>query len=181
MDKHGHTPCSDDALRAKTGRDWSDWCSLLDAKGAMDLEHTSLARLVGSFHNAGDWWSQTVAVGYERLRGKRILHERSDRTFSASISRTLPISALDAHGFFTVEEKRTRWLGREVAIRAATAPKSVRIQWSDGTLVSVWITGKEEVKCRVAVEHSKLDCPAAVAAAKEFWKLAFQRLAKLAE
>ena len=40
------------------------------AGAAAKLEHGAIARLV-SEHGAGDWWSQMVTVGYERIRGLR--------------------------------------------------------------------------------------------------------------
>ena len=173
-------PCSDEAVKTKTGRDWSKWCSLLDENGATELEHKELAKLVDSMHSAGGWWSQTVAVGYERLRGKRSLHERSDSTFTMSTSKTLPVSAAKAHAFFVERQKRDLWLREEIIIRTATAPKSVRITWSDKTSVAIWITEKGEIKCTIAVEHSKLKAQSAVVPQKQFWKAAFQRLAKVA-
>lgn len=180
MNKDLKPPCSDDALKKKTGRNWAEWCKLLDADGAKELDHKKLAKLVDSMHSAGAWWSQTVAVGYEQLCGKRSLHERSDRTFSMSISKTLLISALNAHSFFVEEKKRALWLREEIIIRTATAPKSVRITWPDKTSVAVWITSKGQTKCSIAVEHSKLKSQAAVTTQKRFWQEAFQRLAKVA-
>lgn len=173
-------PCSDAALKAKTGRDWSEWCDLLDADAAKNLKHKELAELIDSKHDAGSWWSQTVAVGYERLSGKRSVHERSDSTFTLSTSKTLPISADIAHAFFVDKKKRARWLKEDIVIRTATAPKSVRITWPDNTSVAIWITAKDETKCSIAVEHTKLKSQAAVAPLKQFWKDAFQKLAKAA-
>lgn len=180
MNKNFEPPCSDEVIKEKTGRDWKEWCNLLDVNGARELEHKELAKLVDSMHNAGGWWSQTVAVGYERLKGKRSLHERSDGTFTMSTSKTLPISATMAHEFFVVKKKRSLWLKEELIIRTETAPKSVRITWPDKTSVAVWITAKGNTKCVISLEHSKLTSQAAVAPYKEFWKAAFQRLTKVA-
>lgn len=30
-------PCGDAAVKARTGRDWSEWCVLIDAEGAQKL------------------------------------------------------------------------------------------------------------------------------------------------
>lgn len=179
MGKHLQPPCSDEAVKAKTGRGWSEWCKLLDAKGAVQLEHKKIAELVDSMHSAGSWWSQTIAGGYERLRGKRSLHERNDGSYSMSISKTFPVSADKVHSFFVNEQKRGLWLRDEIKIRTATAPKSVRITWPDKTSVAVWITAKSEDKCSVAMEHSKLKSQTAVTAQKQFWKAALERLANV--
>lgn len=180
MDKNFEPPCSDEVIKEKTGRDWKQWCNLLDADNAKDLEHNELAKLVASLHNASGWWSQTIAVGYERLKGKRSLYERSDGTFTMSTSKTLPISAAKVHEFFVEEKKRSLWLKEDLIIRNETAPKSVRITWPDITSVAVWITAKGDTKCAISLEHSKLNSQAAVAPRKEFWKAAFKRLTKAA-
>jgi hypothetical protein len=180
MDKNTEPPCSNEVIKEKTGRDWNQWCNLLDAEGAKELEHKELAKLVASLHDASGWWSQTIAVGYERLRGKRSLYERRDGTFTMSTSKTLPISAVKAHEFFVEEKKRFLWLKEELIIRTETAPKSVRITWPDKTSVAVWITAKGDTKCAISLEHSKLDSQADVTPRKAFWKAAFQRLMKVA-
>lgn len=177
--KNVKSPCSDEVLKAKTGRDWSQWRKRLDAEGAAALEHKKLAKLIGSMHSAGDWWSQTIAVGYERQRGKRSIHQRSDRSFTMSASKTLSVNAATAHAFFVEGKKRVRWLEEDIIIRTATAPKSVRITWLDETSVAVWITAKGEKKCTVAVEHAKLSSQPAVTSQKIFWKAALERLANV--
>jgi len=174
-------PCSDAAVTEKTGRDWSEWCAVLDAEGAVHLTHKELADLVNRLHIGGEWWSQTVAVGYERFRGKRVVGQKCDGNFSASASKTLPWGAASVHECFVDATKRQRWLLEEIIIRKATAPKSVRITWPDDSSVEVWITEKGETKCSVGIEHTKLPDEAAVARQKEFWKEALGRLAQSME
>jgi hypothetical protein len=180
MNENSVPPCSNEAIKEKTGRDWKEWCNLLDTNGAKELTHKQLAKLISTFHNAGSWWSQTIAVGYEQLKGKRSPHERSDGTFTMSTSKTLPISAAKAHEFFVNDKKRFLWLKEKLIIRTATAPKSVRITWPDKTSVAIWITAKGDSKCTISLEHSKLSSQAAVGLQKTFWKGAFQRFEKVA-
>ncbi len=181
MNSNSTPPTSDKALKAKTGHNWAEWYSLLDKAGARELEHKGIAKLVNSMHSAGEWWSQTVAVGYEQHIGKRSLYERSDGSFTMSTSKTLNISAREAYSFFVEEQKRTLWLEEKIVIRTATSPKSVRITWPDKTHVAIWITSKNEAKCSVAIEHAKLTSQSDVNSRKEFWKTALQRLAEIAE
>lgn len=171
-------PCSDDAVKEKTGRSWAEWEEILDAD-ARHLSHAELANLIDTMHDAGGWWSQTVAVGFERMTGKRRVGQSADGRFAASASKTLPVSAGRAHSFFVDEGKRTQWLAEPVAIRKATAPKSVRITWPDESSVEVWISEKGEAKCTVAVEHKKLDNEADAVLQKARWKEALARLASV--
>lgn len=170
-------PCSNESLKTTTGLDWAQWCKRLDADNAMELEHKELALLIDSMHNAGSWWSQTIAVGYERFKGKRSIHQRGDSSFTMSTSKTVSVGAAKAHTYFVESRHRSLWLKEKITIRTATAPKSVRITWPDKTSVAIWITAKGDNKCSISVEHSKLASQAAVAEQKQFWKAALQRLA----
>jgi hypothetical protein len=118
-------PCSDAAVRDKTGRDWSEWAAVLDADNAAVLSHRELARHVATLHDAGGWWSQTVAVGYERLRGKRAAGQQSSGTFAANASKTLPLPAAEAHGWGAEPALRERWLDEPVTIRPLGIPRIV--------------------------------------------------------
>ncbi|MGH8631872.1 MAG: hypothetical protein ACREU7_14070 [Burkholderiales bacterium] len=170
-------PCSDAAVKARTGRNWMEWSALLDAEGAHQLEHAEIAKLVHRKHRAGGWWSQMVTVGYERLRGLRAVNQRRSGSFEASVSKTLATGAAAAFLFFKSPGKRERWLKEPIVIRRATPPKSLRITWPDETSVEVWITSKGDAKCSVGLTHTKLADMKAVEKQKRFWRGALDRLA----
>jgi len=89
----------DDAVRAATGKAWADWFDLLDAAGAARWTHPEIARWLGREHGVPDWWCQSVTVGFEQARGRRLPGQRADGTFEVSASTTLPLeqqAALDA-------------------------------------------------------------------------------------
>lgn len=94
----------DDArLEATTGRTVEQWVEVLDAHGGRSLDHTALARLVppllpAEVENKG-WWAQSVTVRYEQETGRRVVGQKSDGSFSVSVSKTFHGSrerALDA-------------------------------------------------------------------------------------
>ncbi len=172
-------PFSDMAVKVKTGRDWQEWCRLLDAEGAEKLAHQQIVGIVRDKYSGGRWWSQMVTVGYERLRGLRTEGQGRDGHFNASISKTLPVGGSTAHEFFTGDEKRRFWLEEEVVIKTARSPKSARMSWLDGTSVNVWITAKGASKCSVGLEHRGLTTKEAACDAKKYWKRALERLATL--
>ena len=87
-------PCGDAALRAATGKDWSEWLALLDAAGAAATVARSSAHVgsgMQSLPDSAGWWGQMVAVGYERARGLREKHESCTGEFQATLSKTLPV------------------------------------------------------------------------------------------
>lgn len=169
-------PCSDEAVRARTGRGWEDWFSLIEREDGGDLSHRELARFLDDRHEAGGWWSQTIAVAYEQHTGRRAPHQEAGGSFRASASRTLHVDGGEVHRCFTDAEQRQKWIDVPLEIRHATPPKSVRISWPDGTDVAVWISAQGEGRCRVAVEHGRLPSSDDVPPLKTFWKDALGRL-----
>lgn len=65
------TGISDDAVRAKTGKTWAEWFSILDSAAAAKKKHVEIARFLRKKQRCASWWSQMVTVGYERARGLR--------------------------------------------------------------------------------------------------------------
>ena len=169
-------PCSDAAVKGRTGRDWAQWKELLSAEGADAMSHRELARLVHTHHEAGGWWSQMVAVGYERMTGKREVGQSCNGYFQAGVSRALPVADFEAHRWLTDDSLRARWLDVDATVRTATAPKSVRLGLPDGTIAAAWITPKGPAKCSLAITHTKLEDADAVTDAKALWAEALDRL-----
>jgi Domain of unknown function (DUF4287) len=75
---------SDETIAAKTGRTWREWVRALDDDKAASLPHRDIARLVHEKHGIGEWWAQTVTVGFERIKGLRDRGQRRDGTFEAN-------------------------------------------------------------------------------------------------
>jgi len=171
-------PCGDDALHRQTGRDWAAWCKLLDAEGAATLTHQQIVAIVRDKFDGGSWWSQMITVGYERLRGLRQVGQGRAKgaagAFAVSANKTLPIDAATAQSFFTQPQRRAAWLHDPVTLRTTTE-KSVRLTWTDGTIVAVFITPKG-AKSSVSVDHGKLPSAEAAEAMRAHWKAALDRL-----
>jgi hypothetical protein len=168
------TSISDQAVRARTGLAWSEWFALLDAAGAAQLDHRGVVALA-SRHGAGSWWQQTVAVEYERARGRRVLHQTADG-FTATVSKTIAAPLGRVWGLLADDRRRDQLLGAGYLRRSASAGKALRLDGPQASRVEIRIAAKGE-RCQVAVEHSRLADVAAVAAAKAAWR---ERLAALA-
>ena len=161
---------NDDVIAAKTGRTWQQWVRTLDADGAETLPHREIAAIVGGKHHVGDWWAQTVTVGYERIKGLRERGQRRDGTYEASKSRTFDVPVRTLFELWVDAAARRRWFdGVEATVRTAKSPKSIRLQWPDGTLVVVGFTPKGRGRSVVALTHTKLRDRAASANAKKYW------------
>lgn len=160
----------DDAIAAKTGRTWRQWVRALDADGAAAMPHRDIAAIVHKKHHVGDWRAQSVTVGYERIKGLRERGQRRNGTYEATKSRTFNVPVNTLFDAWAEDAARRRWLdGVKAIVRTARAPKSMRLQWPDGTLVAVGFTAKGAGKSAVALAHTKLRDRAASGNAKEYW------------
>lgn len=161
---------SDDTVSARTGRTWAEWVAVLDAHDAAALPHGEIATLVKERYGVSDWWTQMVTVGYERIRGLRDRGQRRGGTYEAGRSRTYGVDARALFDACADEVMRRRWLtDQEPTVRTARSPKSLRLQWPDGTIVALWFTPKGPAKCSVAVQHTGLPDRAAVDRVKQEW------------
>jgi hypothetical protein len=168
---------SDEAVKAKTGKTWKDWFSVLDKAGARKMTHQEIVKFLNSEHHVGPWWQQMVTVTYEQQRGLRDKHEKPDG-YQISVSRTLDVSLPTLYEAFKNGKKRGTWLSEnELKIRTATANKSLRVNWVDGkTSLEINFYDKSKSKSQVVVQHSKLPDAKAAAKMKSYWSKALDRL-----
>jgi hypothetical protein len=88
----------------------------------------------------------------------------------------VPIAKL--YRAFSDTRTRRRWMDRALDVRTATANKSMRIAWDDGTAVQLWFVSMGPAKSQVSIQHAKLPSRAASAEKKKYWE---ERLAALVE
>jgi uncharacterized protein YndB with AHSA1/START domain len=169
---------ADDKVAARTGRTWSQWVRALDKDRASEKPHREIAELLHGKHHVPDWWAQTVTVGYERIKGLRDRGQRRGGGYEATKSKTfnVPVDAL--FNAFTDAALRQRWIGAETTIRKASPPKSIRLQWTDKTIIPVWVTAKG-AKTQIAVTQTNLPSKAAADAAKKEWAARLEALASV--
>jgi hypothetical protein len=166
---------SDSAITAKTGRSWAEWVAVLDRERAAEKPHREIARFVASL-GTPDWWTQTVTVGYERIKGLREKGQRRDGGYEASKSRTFNVPIRKLFAAFSTARTRRQWLEPGFTIRSSTAPKRMRVTCTDNTVIQVGFFPKGTAKSMVAVQHQNLADRSAVAASKKAWAERFDRL-----
>ena len=169
---------SNAVIKERTGCTWDKWVKSLDYHGAEKMTHREIADLVSEKYKVPAWWTQTVTVGYERIKGLRARGQRRDGSFEASKSRTFKVPVQELFDAWNNTRTRKRWLDSDVKIRTATSPKSMRITWADGNIVAVGFYPKGEGKSSVAVQHPKLADRATADSMKAFWS---ERLDALGE
>ncbi|MEM9555225.1 MAG: hypothetical protein AAGC60_13300 [Acidobacteriota bacterium] len=167
------------AVVRATGHDWSWWLDRLDAAGFRRSEHREITRHLASEYEISAWWVQSVTVGYERIVGLREIGQRREGTFDANKSKTFPVPVETLFQAFEDEGARQRWLpGIEWQIRTATAPRSMRLDWSDGRPVDLWFIAKGDSKSSVQIQHRQLPSKDDMVAVKDAWAKRFEALSR---
>jgi hypothetical protein len=161
---------ADDKVRAKTGRTWAEWVDVLDRHEATSMAHRDVAQLLSDTYGTPDWWTQTVTVGYERIKGKRAIGQRMNGTFEATKSRTFEVPVGRLFDAWAKPASRKTWLGNEpFTMRTNSRPKYVRLKHADGSTVVAGFTAKGRTKSSVAVQHGGLRTRAEADALKLYW------------
>ncbi len=157
------------AVKKATGKTWREWLAILDKAGAAKLPHKDIVLRLQRAHRLADWWGQMVTVGYEQARGLRVKHEKPSG-FEISVAKTIAAPVGLAFAAWREASLREQWLPRTpLTVRKATPHKSIRILWSDDTLLSVNFWPKGSLKCQVVPQHGKLPTPEAADKMKAYW------------
>jgi hypothetical protein len=169
---------SDAVIKEKTGCAWEKWVKSLDYHGAEKMSHREIAELVSEKYKVPSWWTQTVTVGYERIKGLRARGQRRDGTYEATKSRTFNVSIDKLFDAWADARSRNRWLtDAKVKVRSATKPKYLRLDWKGNTIIAVGFISKGEKKSSVAVQHAKLADKETADRLKKYWSDQLDNLA----
>jgi len=175
-----YTPAmSDAAVKAKTGRDWYGWFTVLDKERAHKLAHKDIATLLYEQHEVPGWWAQMVTVEYERARGLREKHEQAGG-FSIAVSKTLPVEVAKLYRAFADAKMRARWFPKgKVEPTSATEDKYWRSKWNGSARLEVGFYARGTGKSQVAIQVSRLAKKSDVEKERAAWKKALARLSDI--
>ena len=172
---------TDEAVKARTGRDWSAWFGALDAAGAAKLKHGDIAKWLASEHAVPSWWSQMVTVEYERARGLRERHETA-RGFSVAASKTIATSVAKLYAATSQPALRRKWFPKGAFTASSqTRNKYFRGAWQKSARLEMGFYAKGAGKAQIAVQINKLAKKSAVETERSAWKAALLKLQALLE
>lgn len=162
---------SDEKVREATGRSRAAWFGLLDTWGAVRCSHREIARHLVKTYELDGWWSQMLTVDYELARGLREPGQHADG-WHVSASKTIEVPVTRLYKAMLDEKQRSRWLpGAELHLRTATASKSARFDWEDGsTRVNVGFTKLGASKSQIAIGHERLPDAETAEEMKRWWR-----------
>lgn len=165
---------SDAAVKAKTGRTWSQWFTVLDKAGAAKMTHAAIAKLIATRHKIPGWWAQAVTVAYERARGLRKVNETLSG-FRTSVSRTVDAGKDAAFEAWDNAKTRAAFLKEAVDFSTRNPGKNLRFTWKMGR-VEVRFVVKGPKKTQVTVDHTGLKTAAAARRFKAQWAETMDKL-----
>ena len=128
------------------------------------------------------WYSQAIAVSYERARGLRAVGEGVNG-FAVSASRTIDASRRDRVRRVRRAGVAGAWLpGVELVVRTTTPPRLARYDWEGGSSrLVLGIEALEDGRSRVGLSHERLADNAERDRLKPWWRERLTALKKLLE
>ncbi|MFZ0821900.1 MAG: DUF4287 domain-containing protein [Candidatus Acidiferrales bacterium] len=174
---------SDDAVKAKTGKTWAEWFSILDKAGARKMKHSEIGRFLYEKHKVSMWWMQTIATAYEQKHGLRETYETCAGDFSSSVSRTFDCGVGKIYSAWQDATERRSWLkGDSLEISSGQPNKTLRGAWDGNTSrIEIRFTPKGPSKTQVVVDHMKMDTSKQAIAMKTFWSENLEHLRQRVE
>lgn len=160
---------SNETILVATGRDWNEWCRLIDDGPGRNAEHGALVAYVIEEHGVEGWWAQSVTVGYERITGNRLPHQMADGTFTAGKTRTIDVDG-DAlrEMLFDDEARADLFPGITTEMRSKPMAKVPRIAIGPG-VAQISIAPKPGGRATVIIAHERLPEAADVELWKAYW------------
>lgn len=167
---------SNEAVQAKTKKNWDEWFAILDTAGGKNMSHKDIVAFLEKNYAIDAWWQQSVTVTYEQARGLRKKYEMADG-YQISKSITINAPAEKAFKAWTDEMTRANWLENpNIILRKATPNKSLRITWEDPkTSLEVYFYPKNN-RVQLTLNHSKLPNKDQAEIMKEYWADQFKKL-----
>lgn len=177
-----------------TGHDLEYWFKVLDEFGKAHI-HTRAAEYLCSEHKVKAWHGQMITVTWERARGLRQENQSCTGTFQVSVSRAISAPVVWLVEFFNDAKSRRAWLKTATpplarAVEDAfAAGKSMelkkpgyarmRYKWLS-SVVELRATEKPDGKSSLVADSSDLPDAGAVAARREAFSKALDRLREIA-
>ncbi|GIK31854.1 MAG: SRPBCC domain-containing protein [Armatimonadetes bacterium] len=194
-------PITDESCKASTGKSLADWYAILDAEDALAKGRRAAVQFLHE-QTKEPWWSTTLAVEYEKLRGVTKKDGLPEGYFICS-TKTLGVPVDAAFRAWTDAQGWSEWLGKalsgEVAEGAAVEivsgerlsfsrirkNKDLRFTfecdgYSTPSQVEVQFQDKGG-KTGLLVNHTRLQTRSDADSVRAAWSVALDSLKKLVE
>lgn len=194
---------SSEAVYKATGKTWADWIAFLNTRCSPESTHKDMVRILkeeGSVESG--WWQQTIAVGYEFVRGSRVLGETVNAGFEVGVQKTVNIPVEEAWQLLSSETGVKIWLGEvedielikgkilhttdgsSAEIRSVKRGERIRIKWQphDNTNPSTFQITLTPAggKTSIRIHHENLDGEKSRSEMQGYWKEILEKFSSIA-
>jgi hypothetical protein len=160
---------SEESVREATGRGWDEWCDVIEASPVAEADHGATAAYLIDEVGVDGWWAQAVTVGFERITGRRLPHQRPDGTFTVSKSKTLDLDRDELKALLLDDEAHADLFpGLETEIRSRPGSRDPRIALGGGSALFS-LDPTDDGRVRLTVSHERLPRPEDVERWREYW------------
>jgi len=177
-----------EAVKKATGKTWDEWVDFLDSKGMAGKTHKEMAlwlmeeRLIES-----GWWAQSVTLGYEFAKGRRVVGKTLDSGFQIGVQRMIPAPKEKIWSFLQSPMGKRLWTeDAMVEMRSLVEGEKMRMRWQpDGrstptTLqISLYCPRNTTEKTQVRIHHEKLGSSNEREKMRGKWKKVLDELTKM--
>lgn len=81
---------TNERVKQATGKSWDEWVEAIDNFGGESMTHKQIAaKLLEDNYLDSGWWAQSVTVGYEFAKGRRVQGETKDAGFQIGVQRMI--------------------------------------------------------------------------------------------
>lgn len=193
---------SNESIKAKTGRGWAEWIKVIDGLGGADMTHKEIVqKLYEKSLGTNGWWRQSITVGYEKIKGRRVLGQTADQGFEVGVHKTLPVERDELWEFLLSRQGLKLWLGTleelilerkqpyktaedtEGEVRTFKESEFIRMTWQPRgrrtpTTLQIRMNSTGENKTRFSFHHEKLEDPKDREAMRDHWRDVTEKIAK---
>ena len=109
-DKLGNV--SNSSVLKATGRNWDEWVEYIDYHGGAVKSHREIVKMLNESGVINSpWWQQTVTVGYEYAKNRRIVGETASAKFELGVQKTIPMERTQLWQTLFEKDALAIWLG----------------------------------------------------------------------
>ena len=166
---------NNEMIKTKTGHDWAYWIKWLNGRGAQNLTHGQIVKMLQA-QCSSHWYCQTIAGTYEREFLGRRVHEMP-KGFQVSTSKTIAVNTGELETAFL---SKTDWPEGDLHISTHHAQKTIRGEWTgaSGGRLAVLFENKDEENSRIILTHMNLPSEGAAHHMKTAWRQSLSHLRK---
>lgn len=166
---------SSEAVRAATGKDWSEWFELLDSAGAQQMSHKQITSWLSDNGHLSGMWCQAVVTTYEQEIGRRQVGQTCDGDWNAGVRRVVTCSPEAAFELWCRSvDGESSFNGVPVAdgprVNVTQRFHYWRVTLADGSRVDVNVYDSPKGEVSLSVSHRKLATREAFTTWKAYWK-----------